>query len=125
MFVFTVNAWHGCCLIQQGSKAYSMFMMLDASPVLVPCALPALLPPLLLQRVLFDPNKGDIDRINDYTANVYFGEVDIAEADPVIAAAGGVVSGRESSSSVSSARQDMISLLHAPAALRWFDCHAP
>jgi hypothetical protein len=41
----------------------------------------------------FDPNKGDIDRFNDYTANVYFGEVDIAEADPVIAAAGGVVSG--------------------------------
>lgn len=49
-------------------------------------------PALLLQRVLFDPNKGDLDKVNDYFANVYFGEVDIAEADPVIAAAGGVVS---------------------------------
>ncbi|KAF6256554.1 hypothetical protein COO60DRAFT_1657424 [Scenedesmus sp. NREL 46B-D3] len=43
------------------------------------------------KRVLFDPNKGDLDKVNDYFANVYFGEVDIAEADPVIAAAGGVV----------------------------------
>jgi hypothetical protein len=42
--------------------------------------------------VLFDPNRGDLDKINDYTANVYFGEVDLAEADPVIAAGGGVVS---------------------------------
>ncbi|WIA17322.1 hypothetical protein OEZ85_014187 [Tetradesmus obliquus] len=57
----------------------------------LPAAVPVF-PPLLPTRVLFDPNRGDLDKINDYTANVYFGEVDIAEADPVIAAAGGVAS---------------------------------
>jgi hypothetical protein len=79
-------------------------------------ALPAVLP--LLQRVLFDPNKGDIDRINDYTANIYFGEVDIAEADPVVAAAGGVVSGLGGSNCLSSSNLCLMWLRCAAAALQ-------
>jgi hypothetical protein len=97
--VFTGHQHMPCVLFDQARRAHAVLLTLTVWSVPVPCALPAVLLPLLLlllllllQRVLFDPNKGDLDKVNDYFANVYFGEVDIAEADPVIAAAGGVVS---------------------------------
>jgi hypothetical protein len=48
--------------------------------------------PQLTQRVIFDPNAGDVDRINGYIGDVYIGEVGIAVANPVVAGAGGGVS---------------------------------
>lgn len=48
--------------------------------------------PQLTQRVVFDPNRGENNKVEDYIANVYIGEVDIAEADPVAAGVGGGVS---------------------------------
>jgi hypothetical protein len=48
--------------------------------------------PQLTQRVVFDPNAGEDNKIEDYFGNIYIGEVALAEADPVIAGAGGGVS---------------------------------
>lgn len=48
--------------------------------------------PQLTQRVVFDPNAGEDNKIEKYFGNVYIGEVALSEADPVAAAAGGAVS---------------------------------
>lgn len=45
----------------------------------------------LPERVYFNPNNGEDNKVEDYIANVYFGEVDLAKADPVLAAAGAAV----------------------------------
>lgn len=45
----------------------------------------------LPERVYFNPNNGEDNKVEDYVANVYFGEVDLAKADPVLAAAGAAV----------------------------------
>lgn len=47
---------------------------------------------LLLQRVYWDPNEGKLDQVKDYVADVMIGDIDIAKADPVIAATGAAVS---------------------------------
>lgn len=46
----------------------------------------------LTERLIFDPNRGEEAKVEDYIANVYFGEVDLAQANPVLAAAGAAVS---------------------------------
>ncbi len=47
--------------------------------------------PQLTQRVVFDPNQGKNNKIVDYVANVYIGDVLLAQADPTAAGAGGAV----------------------------------
>lgn len=48
--------------------------------------------PQLTQRVVFDPNRGENNKVQDYIANVYIGEALLAQADPTAAGAGGGVS---------------------------------
>ncbi len=43
------------------------------------------------ERIFFEPNNDEDDKVEDYLLNVYIGDVEIAEADPAIAAAGGAV----------------------------------
>lgn len=45
----------------------------------------------LPERVFFDPNAGEENKVEDYLGNVYFGIIDVAEAEPALAAAGGAV----------------------------------
>lgn len=50
-------------------------------------------PLFIPERVFFEPNNDEDDKIEDYLLNVYIGDVELAEADPSIAAAGGGVCG--------------------------------
>lgn len=48
--------------------------------------------PTVISRVIFDPNRREDNKVEDYIGNVYLGIVEVAEADPAAAATGAAVS---------------------------------
>lgn len=56
-----------------------------------PCH-PQAIAPQLTERVIFDPNQGENNKVQGYIGDVYVGQVNFAEADPAAAGVGAGVS---------------------------------